>query len=598
VLRNGLLAEAQYSERRFEFKGLGGTATAADLVDSPFLSVSQGRTSAYNAPLGDATDPEQRNNRQVTASLTGDWKRAGRHETKVGYEFFRSQRTSTGTLSSTDNYFLTAYATDSAGRPVLDAGGRLIPVFTPRRSILVFVPGVRGAVMNTDENSLYVQDHWTINNQWSADLGARFEHVNAVSTGGIVSVDNNRIVPRLAAGYDVMGNGDHIIHATYGQYSGRYDENQVGANSPVGHTAEIDMVYVGTPGQGRGFAPGFNRNNYMTVGASDPLANVFMDKNLRSPLVHEFTTSYGTELLKGRGYAEVTYVYRKTTNLIEDFLTIAGGTTHVVVGGVDAGLATNTRYQNTDQAHRQYQGMVFQSRYRFSNRWSVNGHYTLQIKNDGNYEGEGPSNPGATSLIGNYPEAFSASRNFPNGRLQDFQRHRLRVWSIYDVPMGRYGELSVSGLWRVNSGRVYSLIATQPLTATQNALLAAAGYPDMPSSETVYFGDRGSQSFKGYALFDSSINYKIPLFRSLRPWVKFDVYNLLNNKKLVSWDTAVIGDPNSPKDSLGLPTGYTPTGSFGTAISTSNFPAPFGVDENGNAASGGRTFRVAVGFRF
>jgi hypothetical protein len=50
-------------------------------------------------------------------------------------------------------------------------------------------------------------------------------------------------------------------------------------------------------------------------------------------------------------------------------------------------------YRNTDEARREYQAMVLQSRYRLTDSWSVNGHYTVQLKNDGNYEGEGTNTP-------------------------------------------------------------------------------------------------------------------------------------------------------------------------------------------------------------
>ena len=255
----------------------------------------------------------------------------------------------------------------------------------------------------------------------------------------------------------------------------------------------------------------------------------------------------------------------------------------------------------------QYQGLVFQSRYRIRDNFSVNGHYTLQLENDGNYEGEGTNAPGNKSFIGDYPEAFSAERNFPDGRLQDFQRSRLRLWSIYNWNLGAAGDVSVSGLLRVDSGRVFSLAArNQPLTSTQIALISAAGYPDRPSTSgnMVFFnGERGSETFPGYGLFDTSINYNIPVFSTLRPWVKFDVYNLFNNQKLIGWNTAVTQTAASAKDGLGLATGYTPGPTFGTATgnvvtnlysTTINaYPVSFG-----GAPAGGRTFRVAVGFRF
>ena len=116
--------------------------------------------------------------------------------------------------------------------------------------------------MNVDTHSVFLQDHWTINDRWSADLGARFEQVKAVSTGNIVSIDSGRIVPRLATAWDVTGDGTQIAHFTYGQYSGRYIESQIGANSPVGNPAEIDYRYTGPAGQGLDFEPGFTAGNY------------------------------------------------------------------------------------------------------------------------------------------------------------------------------------------------------------------------------------------------------------------------------------------------------------------------------------------------
>jgi outer membrane receptor protein involved in Fe transport len=530
--------------------------------------------------------------------VTSHWDKAGSHELKSGYEWFRSQRSGGGSQSPTSYVFDSDFAVDASGRPLLDATGHLIPTFVPGVSGVDFIPSSRGAVLNVDNNSFYVQDHWAINDRWSADLGARYEHVKAESTGGIIGVDNNRIVPRLAVAYDVEGNGHHVIHATYGMYSGRYNEAQIGGNSPVVHAPDLFMVYQGPAGQGRDFGPGFNIANYpVSPGnafvAVPPPSNVSNAPNLKSPIVNEFTTSYGTNLGGASGYAEATYVFRRTTSMIEDFQTTANGFSDVVLQGIDAGLATNRVFTNSALDRRQYQGLVFQSRYRISNRWTVNGHYTVQLQNDGNYEGETSGVPGATSVLGNYPEAFNAARFYPDGRLQDFQRHRFRMWSTYDFALGQLGDLSVSGLWRLDSARVYSLTASNvSLTPTQAGILASAGYPDAPPPGMLFFGTRGSQEFKGYGLFDTSINYNVPLFRTLRPWVKLDVYNLFNNQKLISWNTTVRPDKNSPKDSLGLPTGYLPGALFGQATSTSNFPAPF------NGLAGGRTFRAAVGFRF
>ncbi len=98
VFGDSMLVEAQYSQRHFAFAGDGGTSTA--ITDSPFFSATQ-CACLYNAPYFDATDPENRNNKQLTGSLTRFWKLGGRHETKSGYEWFRSQRTGGNSQSAT-----------------------------------------------------------------------------------------------------------------------------------------------------------------------------------------------------------------------------------------------------------------------------------------------------------------------------------------------------------------------------------------------------------------------------------------------------------------------------------------------------------------
>jgi hypothetical protein len=594
VFGSNLLIDAQYSERRFEFKGGGGTSPA--LTDSPIWTL--GTLKIYNGPYFDASDPEQRNNRQFTGSVAYYLQRGGRHEIKGGYEFFRSQHTGGNSQSASQFVYDADYLTDASGLPVYDSQNRLIPVFEPGASYIEFWPAIKGAEMNVDNNSLYVQDHWTVGNRWSFDVGTRFEKVNVDSTGNISSIDTSRIVPRLAAALDVQGNGTHVIHATYGWYSGRYNEAQIGGNSPVGNPAGIYAFYAGPAGQGVDFAPGFAVANYPLTPDNAaviqaPTANVFNDPDLKSAVVKEFTTSYGLNFGTGKGYAEIGYVHRDADDLIEDFQTLSEGFTHVVVAGVDAGLATNKVFRNTDLAHRVYDAMIFQSRYSITPDWSVNGHYTVQLRNEGNYEGEATNAPGATSIIGQYPEAFSAARNYPDGRLQDYQQHRMRLWSIYNLDMGGWGHASFSGMWRVDSGRVYSLLApNQPLTATQRTILRNAGYVDAPVTQTVYFDGRGSETGKGYGLLDTSINYNVPVFRSLRPWLKFDTFNLFNNDKLIFWNQTVRQDASTPADSLGLRTGYVKGSLFGQATSPAHFPG-WSADQNG-----GRTFRVALGLRF
>jgi hypothetical protein len=595
VLSSSLLLEAQFSQRKFGFRDSGGTLTS--IVDSPFFAnniAAPGGPAQYNAQYFDASDPENRNNFQLTGNVTyfRSTGNAGRHEIKAGYEFFRSQRTGGNSQSSTGYVFDTDYLTDASGtNPILDSQGRFIPLFIPGETFLENWLPVRGATLNVDNNSLYVQDHWAINSQWSADLGVRYERVRSEATGGIIGVDTDTIVPRFGVGYDVKGDGKHVVHATYGHYAGRYNEAQIGDNNNVGTPNYLGSIYTGPVGQGRNFAPGFNLANYSIVEGQFPVNNIFFEDGLSSPIVKEFSTSYGADLMNGKGFAQAAYIWRDWSNFIEDYISLANGTTTVTQSGFTVGTFTNIVYRNTDDATRAYQALEFQGRYNVQPRWTVNGNWTVQLKNEGNYTGEGANQPGVTGRIGDYPEAFNEARHYPDGRMFTYQRSKVRLWSVYNLGLGRFGDVSISGLARIDSGQVFNLQSTgQALTATQRALLAA--YPDRPTSQTIFYSERGSETYPGYGLFDIGLGYNVPVFKTLRPWLKFDVYNAFNNQKLIAYNTTVNPDPNSPLDSLGLRTGYIKSASFGKATSNGHFPIAF------QGVTGGRTYRVALGLRF
>src|SRR6185436_14380140 len=140
-----------------------------------------------------------------------------------------------------------------------------------------------------------------------------------------------------------------------------------------------------------------------------------VDDRLSPPLVREFTTSYGASLLNGRGLVQTAFVWRRWSDFIEDDISLANGTTHVIRNGFDVGTVTNVLYRNRDDTVRRYQAVELQGRFRASSNWTLNGTYTLQLQNDGNEAGEVVDQPGATGPLGDYPEVFTSDRQYPNG---------------------------------------------------------------------------------------------------------------------------------------------------------------------------------------
>jgi hypothetical protein len=482
-------------------------------------------------------------------------------------------------------------ARDADGSPALDADGRLIPRFVPGPSTLMFTyMPQRGAQIDIDTTSFYLTDHWTAGRHWTFNLGVRYEHARSQATGGISGAKTDIIVPRLGASYDVNGDGRTVLQATWAHYSGKHNDVQFSRNSNVGNSDAILGIYLGPPGEGRGFAPGFDPNAYLTVDGNFPTANVSFADDLHAPITREFTAAIGQDIGQ-KGFAKAVYVWRRMSDFVEDFITIDTGTTTIVRDGVNFGTFDNVVYQNSDLPTRRYQALELRSDYRFAASFSVSGNWTIQLENDGNFEGEDRNKPAIPSIIGDYPEIFVEARNYPSGRLSSFQRHKVRVWGLYTMRLGRFGSVDVAPLYRFDSGRAYSLVASVPLSAEQ--LANDPGYANLGGMrQLVYFGKRGGQRFEDSHLVDLALTYQIPVWRSVRPWIELEVFNLFNNQELATWDVTVAADPNGRVDEFGLPLDYIEGPNFGEAISASNYARPLaGID-------GGRTVLVAFGMRF
>jgi hypothetical protein len=227
----------------------------------------------------------------------------------------------------------------------------------------------------------------------------------------------------------------------------------------VGNPGLLTYEYSGPAGQGANFAPGFDPANYTRfLGGNIPTANVAFADGMRSPITREFTvglaTPFGT-----RGSAKVSYQWRSVGNFVEDFVDdpTAAGKVTVVRNGVVLGTLDRVTFRNSSAPVRDYQALLLQGNRRLSSRWTVDGHWTVQLRNNGSFEGEAASQPGLSSTFGNYPEILDMGRSEPSGRLNDFQRHKVRAWTTYNLDFSRFGTVDASVLYRYNSALTYSL---------------------------------------------------------------------------------------------------------------------------------------------
>ena len=596
VVADRFFATAQYSRKQFHPR-FGNTSTR--LEDSPFLTIGRVAPGGlhFGFPYFDRTDPEDRDNNQLTGSVSYFGSRAGwgSHDVKAGVEMFSLVLRGGNSQSSTGYLFNTDFATAN-GRPVTDASGRVAPVWIPGFTSVGNTLPTRGAELDIRTTAFYLQDRWTLA-RFSFDLGLRYEHAGSKATGGAPSISAQSLAPRLAASYQLREDGNTVVGASYAHYSGRYTSSIFGRNTPVANSGRVTSVYNGPAGEGYDFAPAYDLSNYTVSSGSFPTANIFLDEHLESPLTKEFTVS-AAQTLGSNGAVRAMYVWRTATGLVESFIdnATADGRTTVAQDGTTFGVFDNVYYRNTDLAVRNYQALELLGSYQLRSNWTAAAMWTMQLKNEGNYEGESANAPGSPSVIGDYAEILVEGRNFPMGRLDDYQQHKVRAWSTYVMEMGRFGSLDITPMWRYNSALTYSLAANSvPLSSVQRA--RNPGYARLPGSgangsQTLFFGERGSGEFAGYGLVDLGVTYQVPVWSALKPWVKVEVLNAFNNDKLIAWDTTVTVDPNSALDADGLPTGFLRGPRFGQGTSTAGYPRPR------PGLTGGRTFLAAFGVRF
>ncbi len=575
VLSDDMFVEARYSEKVFTFVNIGGTSR--DIHDSPMRGqglLPGSSTGTYNHPYFDSTDPEDRNNDQLYGALSYFWAapKAGTHDFKLGAERFTVTRTGGNSQSASGFVFLTDFKT-AGGQPVLDSSGQLIPVFTTSpldktafTRVQQWIP-TRGAELDITTDSYFLNDRWALNDHWAFNLGIRHERVKSVATGDLVGVDTTSTVPRIGVSFDPMADGKYKFDATYSEYSGRYNPSIIGTNGPVGNPSLITMQYLGPTGEGTDFAPAFDLNNYVITGVNVPSANVRFEDGLSSPVNEEITLSAAMQLPRA-GYLKLTYIDRSLSGVIDDFITIDQGCTQVVLAGRSL-CVDNRTYRNTDVPGREYQGLQLQGRYRIFDNWSLEGSWTHQLKNEGTYEGEGGQAIGAT-VFGDRPE-MQSPRNNPSGRFDDFEEDRVRLWTTYALDFGRAGGLDLGMIYRYDSPLTFSYSTAVALSSIQRG--RNPGYKQPPSSQTLFFGERGAGEFNSTSLFDFAATYRIQL-GPVRPWLKFEVYNLLNDDTLRTYNTQVLADNTSPLDADGLRTGFTRGTNFGKATATGNYVVP------------------------
>ncbi len=599
VLASNLVVEGQYSERKFEFLGEGSKTT--DRLGGTWIE-SNDLALRFNSPTFCAVcgAAESRSNRSASAKASWLATGAGTHDLAFGVESFDDIRKADNFQSGSG---FSVFSTSAIVR-----GQEIFPVFDANDTQIVYWPIAatsRGTHFRT--NSAYVNDLWRLGERWSASLGLRYDKNDGKDSAGKTVTKDSRLSPRLGLTYDVGGDGAWLLHASYGHYVTAIANTQGDSSSPNGVPSIFAWFYdgpdvnTGSPATPVGSAEALRRlfswfdsvggvnNQDLLFFVNIPGGTRVIGDGLASPYAREIHVGTSRQL-GGRGSLRVDYVRRDYRDFYADFIDTSTGKAETSLGLQDVGVLRNSN----DGLSRTYDGLLTQLQYRFD-RINVGATWTLS-KTRGNVSGETAGSGPVSSSVHEYPEYKQSRWNSPTGYLGTDQRHRVRIWGVFDAFRTDHNHLSVGVMQRLESGTPYGALGS----VDPRRYVTNPGYATLSNKQSYYFTGRDKFRTENVLATDLTLNYSFTskLFGSeVELFVEPEILNVLNAHAIV--DSRFID--TSVKDATNDPTHYQRFNPFtDTPVEGVNWAkgAKFGQALSPDAYQTPRTFRVSLGIRF
>ena len=360
--------------------------------------------------------------------------------------------------------------------------------------------------------------------------------------------------PRVAATYDLFGNGKTALKVSWGKYL-----DQINTGTPPNPNANINQVYnwndlngdlIFQPGNATWDGLKYVGGEFGTLNTTNGLAVATFDRSVRRPYRNELAVTVDHELF-GNFLLEVNYLHtreRDPQGTIDNAIDLwpqlytpitvqdpgrdgVSGTADdqpLTVFNQNPGVTTTTRTINDDRLANRYNGVDIITTRRFESGWTFLAGYTYsQTKVD------------LTSLA-NPNNAFVNAGGISGGR-----RHNFKASGSYLLPY----QVLLAANFRLASGLPVTrtwLIPTCSATVTANCLRQTLANPGVNAEP------RGSVELSTLPTLDLRAGRYFD-FRRDRIELSMDVYNLTNANTVFNTRTAtgltpvrVNGDASQP----------------------------------------------------
>ncbi len=331
--------------------------------------------------------------------------------------------------------------------------------------------------------------------------------------------------PRLSGAYDLMGDGRQKISVYYGLYFDPIRNNMTNfAGQLTGKIREEQVIALG------------QWINYRTRGGAQS-PDAFFVPTTKTPWTDDFQLGYQIDLGQNMSF-EAVYTKRRTRDILEDYdlalfgLDTSGGTAYpgpvdhpdslwlgIEYFGYTENPGSNFVIATLANGVRNYQGVEFVFRKRYSDNWQTMLSYTYQ---------DSKGNTQSDSDAGYQGDNLELDPMAPNryGIQPGLIRSLAKAAVTYRLDMGL--EFGVSYAW--NSGTILDRANPKRLPAQTSDL----GLPDFEFAGITYPwiapGSVGMEQQPSWGQLNLRIQYHAELGAGLRGQFFLDIFNALNNQ--------------------------------------------------------------------
>jgi outer membrane receptor protein involved in Fe transport len=603
TLRNNLFLEAQYSRRELSFVGVGAKST--DLIDGTLLIDGQRGSRYHSATFCGVCTPEIRDNENylLKANYFLSTSNLGSHNLVAGLDFFNDKRLVNNHQSGSDYRII--------GTTTILRGTDIFPVFDQNTLIQWNPISAESQGGRYKTYSAFFNDVWRVSSRLTFNVGLRYDKNDGLNPERAQVAKDSKWSPRLSVTFDPLGDGRWTLNASYATYVASIASGIADATSAAGSPATYQYQYLGPVvntnaaaatlvDQNAAIRTAFDwffangGNSRATVAAAVPGLNTRIASGVKSPAVDEWAAG-ATRRLGSKGLVRVDALYRD----FQDFYSTrvdpgTGKVTNALGQQLDVRIL-----ENTNDVARRYWGINSQFSYRAAERLNLGGNYTLS-RTWGNVDGENAASGPVSSTPNFYGEYTQARWNRREGDLGTDQRHKVRAWAVYDVPVpSALGRVNVSVLQHFNSGLAYGAVGgvNRAGAVDPRPFVTNPGYVT-PLAEAVYFfTDRDAFRTANSTRTDISLNLSRKLgFHRSELFVQAHVVNLFDEAAVVNpsfVSTRVLSAGNSTAYQRFNPFTETPVEGVHWAKA-----ADFGQPTSRFAYQTPRTVRFSVGVRF